>query len=180
MASVPSQAPVVRAARKVLKGVSIEGANRSGLKTGGVWYDYGKVFKGEKPDPQEAVGCVLDLQLVESKGDKRKKHGDSTWYVEAILALTQPPASPPEEPSGQAEILPGAAEPPQPAADPEEPPSEGQVKYATDLARKLEMSDAALNSICRLRFQGRELAQLTKEEMRQTMIPFLGGHVLSN
>lgn len=192
MASTPTQAPApsapAKAPRKVLKGVSIESANRNGLKTGGVWYDYGKVFKGEKPDPQEAVGSVLDLQLVESKSDKRKKHGESTWFIEAILACSKPSApapaaaeaSPPQEASGQAEILPGTAETPPPAAVPHEPASEGQLRYAKDLWRKLEMSDAALNSICRLRFQGRELAQLTKDEMRQFMIPFLGGHVLSN
>ncbi len=209
MASTPTQAPVVqapappapaKAPRRVLKGVSIESANPAGLKTGGVWYDYGKCFKGEKPDPREAVGSVMDLQIVESRSDKRKKHGDSTWFVEAVLARSKPPAPAPaaaedpkpQEAEAQAEILPvpadkaepaavpSAVEPPKAADAPSEQATEGQLKFARDLARNLRISDEDLDTLSRCRFQGRTLDQLTRQEMRKLMLPFLGGHALSN
>ena len=54
----------------------VEAANRGGVKIAGAWHNYGRTFKGERPD-KDAVGRRVELTLVYSTRDGK-------WFIRSV------------------------------------------------------------------------------------------------
>jgi hypothetical protein len=166
----------------------VEAANRGGVKIAGAWHNYGRTFKGERPD-KDAVGRRVELTLVYSTRDGK-------WFIRSV--------STPVETKAHAPAKGGASKPPSSSPEPHEaeeagllrqdgdgnPPDESApsgeegrlatpeaLKYSEDLALKEGWTSEELNSLVSRRF-GKSFQELSPGEASK-LIVFFGGYQLT-
>lgn len=167
----------------------VEAANRGGVRIAGAWHNYGRTFKGERPD-KDAVGRRVELTLVYSTRDGK-------WFIRSVSTLKEskapatakggapnkpPPSTPESKAADEAGLLgsDGASEPPEesaPSAEEGRLATPEALKYAEDLALKEGWTSEELNTLVSRRF-GKPFSELSPGEASK-LIVFFGGYQLT-
>ena len=110
----------VRAPRGTLKGI-IEAVNAKGIKVRGEFYDYGRIFEGDRVQ-KDAIGATVEATVVQATRDEK-------YYIIAIVSLALAESGTPSEAS--------AAETPQNKDSKQEtPPTDDKSKEGTPTANE--------------------------------------------